>query len=93
MKNLRLKFAAAALVLGFGSAMATTHHAFANRTWTKDAISGLYSDVTGQAYDCTTSTKVCTEDYPADVDPNNQAADQHPGIAQPTNIVLGKFVQ
>ncbi|MFD0767143.1 hypothetical protein ACFQZI_19975 [Mucilaginibacter lutimaris] len=89
MKNLKLKMSVAALLLGFGSAMATAHHAFANRKWGKDPMTGVYSDLTGVSYICNQSTRVCTEEYPADVDPNNQAGDQHPGTVQPTNIVLG----
>ena len=92
MKNLRLKMAVAALVLGVGSAMATAHNPFANRTWAKDSL-GHYSDVTGQAYDCTPGTQVCTEDYPTGVNPNNQSTDSYPGIAQPSNVILGNFAQ
>jgi hypothetical protein len=94
MKNLKLNFAVAALVLGFGSAMATTHHAFANRTWGYDQSTGKYILVSSTpGYSCDPSAQVCTADYPLDVDPNNQATDQHPGIAQPSNIVLGDFSQ
>jgi hypothetical protein len=94
MKNLRLKFAAAALILGIGSAMATTHHAFANRTWGYDQSTGKYIEVsTTPGYSCVGSAQTCTADYPLDVDPNNQAGDAHPGTAQPSNIILGDFDQ
>jgi hypothetical protein len=95
MKNLKLKMSVIALVLGFGTAMATTQHSFANRKWGKDPLTGVYTEVTGlsspSGYDCTPSANVCTEEYPMDVDPNNQAGDDHDGIAQPTNQILGKF--
>ncbi|RFZ92876.1 hypothetical protein D0C36_15915 [Mucilaginibacter conchicola] len=97
MKNLKVKLAAIALVLGAGSALASAHHAFATRKWGKDASTGIYTEVTGlsspSGYRCQNSSNVCTEEYPTDVDPNNQANDSHPGIAQPSNTVLGTFLQ
>jgi hypothetical protein len=97
MKSLKVKLSAIAFVLGFGSALATSHHAFANRKWGLDQSTGKYVEVTGlstpSGYTCETSANVCTADYPMDVNPNSQANDQHPGIAQPTNIVLGDFGQ
>jgi len=91
MKNLKIDLAAIALVLGAGSALAMTGtHRFANKTWGK-LPNGTYVNVTGQPYSCTPSAAVCTEDYPSDVNPNNQAGDAHPGIADPVNIVHGAF--
>jgi hypothetical protein len=93
MKNLRFKFATAALVLGVGSAMATTHHAFATRIWGYDQSSHQYIDVaTTPGYLCEFSTKVCTVEYPAAVNPNNQATDTYPGTAQPSATVLGDYL-
>jgi hypothetical protein len=98
MKNLKLSVSLAALILGIGTAFATTSHpSFANKKWGKDPVSGLYTEVTGQSapgdYRCTTATTSCTEEYPADVDPNNQAGDAHPGTVSPVNIILGSFSQ
>ena len=94
MKNLKLKMSVAALVLGLGSAMATTHSNSTNRKWGRDAL-GVYTEVTGMNapadYKCKSSSSTCTEEYPADVDPNDQAGDAHAGTALPTNIVLGDF--
>ena len=94
MKNLKLNLSAIALLLGVGSALATSHHSFANRKWGRDRVTGIYTEVTGMTppdYKCASSTNICTEEYPADVDPNNQAGDQHPGTALPSNTVLGNF--
>jgi len=96
MKRLKISFAALAVVLGLGSAFATTtYHPFSNKTWGLNQATGLYIDVTGQTkgvdYSCASSTKICTEDYPSDVNPNDQDHDAHPGTVQGTNIVLGNF--
>ncbi|MEO7215552.1 DUF6520 family protein [Mucilaginibacter sp.] len=98
MKNLKLSVSLAALVLGIGSAFATTaNHSFTNKKWGRDPLTGVYTDVTGQSspadYKCKDGANSCTEEYPADVDPNNQAGDTHPGTVTPVNIILGNFSQ
>ena len=94
MKNLKFNLSVAALILGMGSALATTHHNTSNRKWGRDHVTGIYTEVTGLTppdYKCKSSTNICTEEYPEDVDPNNQAGDQHPGSALPSNTLLGDF--
>lgn len=85
MKNLKFKLAAAALVLGIGSAMATANN-FANKTWGRQS-NGTYVDLTGHTpdeYRCDDSSNICTAVYPAtqnpNVNPNN-----------PISVVQGTF--
>jgi hypothetical protein len=94
MKKLKVSLSMFALILGLGTAFATAHHAKpASKTWSRNPSTGLYSDITGQpqTYNCDDAQTVCTAVYPSDVDPNNQAGDAHPGIAQPTSVELGNF--
>ncbi|MES2063577.1 MAG: DUF6520 family protein [Bacteroidota bacterium] len=86
MKNLRLKLAVAALVLGLGSAMATTHHAFANKSW-GHRTDGSYVDLTGvnpNRYSCAESEETCIAVYPATQNPNTNPAN-------PVSIIFGTF--
>ena len=95
MKDLKIKLAAMAILLGIGSAFATvTPHRTDLKRWGKYP-SGLYTEVTGDVkgtdYFCNGMSSICTEEYPADVDPNNQLTDDHAGIASPVNSVIGTF--
>jgi hypothetical protein len=88
MKNLKVKLASAAIILGLGAAFATAApHRFSNKTWGKEPTGG-YIDVTGQHqgtdYTCSTGTTVCTAVYPATQDPNVNPAN-------PISTVLGVF--
>jgi len=97
MKHLKVALAIAAIAAATGSAVATTHHNFSNKKWGRNPSTGLYIDITGQSqgvdYQCNAGSNVCTAEYPADVDPNNQAGDAHPGTVLPTNVVNGAFAQ
>ncbi|TWR26781.1 hypothetical protein FPZ42_07015 [Mucilaginibacter achroorhodeus] len=86
MKNLKFKLAAAALVLGIGSALATASNPFANKTWGRQS-NGVYVDLTGHSpdeYNCTASSSVCTAIYPATQNPNTNPAN-------PISIQQGAF--
>ena len=98
MKKLKVSLSALVVILGIGSAFATvTKHDLANRKWGRDPLTGVYTDITGGEkgtdYTCTGTSIVCSEEYPADVDPNNQAGDTHPGTALPMNVESGSFAQ
>jgi hypothetical protein len=91
MRNLKVSLSLFALVLGMGTAFATANlHKKLNRTWGKES-SGLYTEVTGQSYECSEGTQTCTAQFPADVNPNDQANDAHPGIVPESNIEQGVF--
>ncbi|MFB9844027.1 DUF6520 family protein [Mucilaginibacter ginsenosidivorans] len=96
MKKLKVSITALALVLGVGTAFATTaYRPFTNKTWALNPSTGLYMDITGQVrgvdYNCTGASGTCTADFPSDVNPNDQAHDAHPGTVQGTNIQTGVF--
>jgi hypothetical protein len=98
MKNLKVKMAAMALLIGTGAAFASVApKAFTNKKWGLDRATGLYIDVTGETkgvgYSCTGVSETCTAQFPSDVDPNNQAGDAHPGTVAGTNIEPGVFGQ
>lgn len=98
MKNLKVNFFAIVLVLGIGTAFATaSHHRLDDRKWARDPMTGVYTDITGQQkgddYQCNGNNGICTAEYPADVNPNNQGSDQHPGTVAPDATELGSFVQ
>ncbi|OOQ59993.1 DUF6520 family protein [Mucilaginibacter pedocola] len=98
MKNLKVKMAALALILGTGAAFASvTPKPFLNKKWGLNRSTGQYVEVTGQTkgadYTCTGVSETCTAQFPSDVDPNNQAGDAHPGTVAGTNIEPGIFAQ
>lgn len=98
MKNLKIKLAILAILMGVSAAFATApHRAFANQKWGRDAATGLYLNITGQSkgidYTCTGSSAVCTAVYPQGVDPNDQDHDAYPGTAAPVSTELGAFGQ
>ncbi|RFZ85114.1 hypothetical protein DYU05_05795 [Mucilaginibacter terrenus] len=98
MKNLKLKMAALALLIGSGAAFASVNHKpVLNKRWGLDRSSGQYVDVTGKmvgiGYECTGTSETCTAEFPSDVNPNNQAGDSHPGTVAGTNIEPGIFAQ
>jgi hypothetical protein len=78
MKNLKIKLAALALILGVSGAFATMKpRHFDARKWSRNAASGAYTDITGeqlgQDYNCQFSSAVCTATYPAGQDPNTKS--------------------
>jgi hypothetical protein len=96
MKNLKVSLAALALLIGTSAAFASAlHRPFTNKKWGRDPQTGLYVDVTGQikgsGYSCTGTTSTCTAEFPADVDPNDQAHDAHPGTVAGVNVEPGIF--
>lgn len=63
-------------------------------------MSGSYINVTGleqsdeetvRDYSCTGLETICTEEYPAGVNPNDQENDSFPGTALPTNQIFGVY--
>jgi hypothetical protein len=94
MKNLKVKMSLLALVLGASAAFATVqHHQSTDRKWSLDETSGVYTEVTGQLegidYTCSESQDVCTETYPAAVDPNNNP--EGPNHVAPISSESGLF--
>lgn len=78
MKNLKIKLAALALILGVSGAFATMKpRHFDAHKWSRDATTGAYTDITGkllgQDYNCQVSSSVCTATYPASQDPNTNS--------------------
>jgi hypothetical protein len=79
MKNLKFQFALAAMLLGFGGAVATAQHrSLVDQKWARNPVTGLYTNITGQnqgfEYDCDHSSDVCTATYPPGQDPNSNPA-------------------
>lgn len=95
MKKLKVSLGALALMLGMGAAFATTHHQTLDKKWGLNRSTGMYEEVTGLSegtdYACTDGDDICTAQFPADVNPNDQDNDQHAGTAQPTNVRSGIF--
>ncbi|OCX54303.1 hypothetical protein BEL04_08575 [Mucilaginibacter sp. PPCGB 2223] len=89
MKNLKVKLAALAMVIGLGSAFATVKHvALSDRKWSYDASLDQYTDITGQQkginYDCDEASSVCTATYPQAQDPNQDDSN-------PVSVETGVF--
>lgn len=99
MKNLRISMSAMALILGMSAAFATTasNHRSGTKTWGLNQSTGMYEDVTGQEegldFECRSGVTTCTEEYAEDVNPNDQANDQHPGTASPISVETGRFIK
>jgi hypothetical protein len=79
MKSLKIKLSALAVILAVSGAFATRQPKhFAAHTWGRDAVSGQYTDITGEKegtdYNCDPGTDVCTATYPAGQDPNSNPA-------------------
>ena len=95
MKKLKVSVSAMALLLGIGAAFAGSSHQTLEKKWGLNRITGQYEDVTGEVvgtgYSCTGSSAVCTETYPADVNPNDQENDAHDGIAERSDMEAGTF--
>lgn len=97
MKHLKVSISAMALILGMSAAFATAgHRNLDDKKWGVNRSTGMYEDITGQSedteYECNSDEGICTETFPSDVNPNDQANDQHPGVALPTSRVSGEFV-
>ena len=95
MKKLKVSLSAMALLLGIGAAFAGSSHQTLEKKWGINRSNGQFVDVTGEevgtGYSCTGANAVCTETYPADVNPNDQANDAHPGVAQASSMEAGIF--
>jgi hypothetical protein len=78
MRNLKVKLSVLAMLVGLGSAFATRKPLDDNHKWSRDAVSGAYTDITGQQlgtdYSCDNGSDVCTATYPAAQDPNVNAS-------------------
>ncbi|QHS56557.1 hypothetical protein GWR56_13770 [Mucilaginibacter sp. 14171R-50] len=88
MKNLKSTFAAAALILGLGSALLTSAATQqpGTKTW-GHRTDGSYVDLTGENpadYRCTGSMQICKAVYPDTQDPNVNPAN-------PISTVAGEF--
>jgi len=94
-----MSMSAMALILGMGAALATTtsHHRAGTKIWGLNQTTGMYEDVTGLEegldFECRSGVTVCTEEYADDVNPNDQANDQHPGTASPIGVETGRFIR
>lgn len=88
MKSLKVKLSVLALILGMGAAFATAKHLGPNHKWSRDPISGAYTDITGQQqgidYACDEASSVCTAVYPEGQNPNSDAAN-------PLSVETGLF--
>jgi len=93
MKKLKVSLSALALLVGIGAAFATTSkRSNEDRRWGLNS-SGQYIEVGSEdVYDCLPGGPVCTATYPTDVNPNDQENDGHSGIAEPTSIEPGTFL-
>jgi hypothetical protein len=97
MKKLKFSVSAMALILGLGAALATSAKGnLTDKKWGLNRSTGLYEEVTNQApgtdYECIGDEGICTETFPADVNPNDQENDQHPGTVEATSRVAGEFM-
>jgi hypothetical protein len=89
MKSLKVSLSALAILLGLGSALLTSAAPhFSNKTWGRDPLTGVYTEVTGQHqgsdYTCKSAITVCTAVYPATQNPNADPSN-------PISTVLGDF--
>ncbi|NCD69096.1 hypothetical protein [Mucilaginibacter agri] len=95
MKNVSFKMGLLAVAIGGTFALSTSARTL-DRKWGLNSSTGMYTDLTGKIqgtnYRCDASANTCTESYPSDVNPNDQANDQHPGVAEPTASTEGTFI-
>lgn len=97
MKKLKVSLSAMALLLGIGAALATTpHRNLEDKRWGLNRTTGMYEDITGQTpgtdYECQSASGICSETYPADVNPNDQENDAHPGVVAASSTQQGQFL-
>jgi len=89
MNRLKIKLSVLAVILGISGAFATMQHrGLDDQKWSRNPISGVYTNITGEQqgpdYHCTESTDVCTATYPEGQDPNSNPA-------SPLSVETGLF--